>query len=118
MENGGYAGMVIVADAYAPENRTVGKTTVADLGANRGHDAHAGFLNAREKLRRTFQIAYAKNLPWSTVLKQKVMGLLTEQHLLRRYAEELDKARRDLRGEGESVHAERNPWRHRGVSGF
>jgi CIC family chloride channel protein len=31
---------------------------------------------------------------------RKVVGLLTEQHLLRRYAEELDKARRDLTGEG------------------
>jgi CIC family chloride channel protein len=29
-----------------------------------------------------------------------VLGLLTESHLMRRYAEELDKARRDLSGEG------------------
>jgi CIC family chloride channel protein len=28
-----------------------------------------------------------------------VVGLLTEGHLLRRYAEELEKARRDLSGE-------------------
>ena len=29
----------------------------------------------------------------------RVIGLLTEAHVLRRYAEELDKARRDLAGE-------------------
>jgi CIC family chloride channel protein len=31
---------------------------------------------------------------------RKVIGLLTEAHALRRYAEELDRARRDLVGEG------------------
>jgi CIC family chloride channel protein len=31
---------------------------------------------------------------------RKVIGLLTEAHALRRYAEELDRARRDLIGEG------------------
>ena len=30
---------------------------------------------------------------------RRVIGLLTEAHLLRRYAEELDKARRELSGE-------------------
>lgn len=30
---------------------------------------------------------------------RRVVGLLTEAHLLRRYAEELDKARKDLSGE-------------------
>ncbi|MER8384019.1 hypothetical protein NKJ46_09630 [Mesorhizobium sp. M0166] len=32
---------------------------------------------------------------------RKVVGLLTEGHLMQRYAEELDKARRDLSGGGE-----------------
>jgi CIC family chloride channel protein len=31
---------------------------------------------------------------------RKVIGLLTEAHALRRYAEELDRARRDLVGAG------------------
>jgi len=31
---------------------------------------------------------------------RRVIGLLTEQYLMRRYAEELDKARRELMGEG------------------
>jgi CIC family chloride channel protein len=31
---------------------------------------------------------------------RKVIGLLTEAHALRRYAEELDRARRDLIGTG------------------
>jgi CIC family chloride channel protein len=31
---------------------------------------------------------------------RKVVGLLTEGYLMRRYAEELEKARRDLSGEG------------------
>ena len=31
---------------------------------------------------------------------RRVIGLLTEAHALRRYSEELDRARRDLVGEG------------------
>ncbi|MGO4839956.1 chloride channel protein, partial [Rhizobiaceae sp. 2RAB30] len=48
----------------------------------------------------TFRRAGAEEL---AVVKEfddhTVMGLLTESHLMRRYAEELDKARRDLSGE-------------------
>ncbi len=35
-----------------------------------------------------------------TASGRHVIGLLTEAHALRRYAEELDRARRDLIGEG------------------
>lgn len=49
----------------------------------------------------TFQRAGAEEL---AVVKdftnRQLVGLLTEGHLMRRYAEELDKARRDLSGEG------------------
>jgi len=33
--------------------------------------------------------------------ERHVIGLLTEAHALRRYSEELDRARRDLVGEGD-----------------
>ena len=98
-DNGGYAGMVIVADAYAPEIDQSGKTSVADLARNRD-TMLMPFMNAREAAQ-TFQIAYAEELAVvDSLSSKKVLGLLTEQHLLRRYAEELDKARRDLTGEG------------------
>ena len=96
--DGGYAGMVIVADAYAPEIDQSGKVQVADLTRNRD-TMLMPFMNAREAAQ-TFQIAHAEELAVvDSLANKKVMGLLTEQHLLRRYAEELDKARRDLTGE-------------------
>lgn len=49
----------------------------------------------------TFQRAGAEELAVvEDFTDRKVVGLLTEGHLMRRYAEELDKARRDLSGEG------------------
>jgi CIC family chloride channel protein len=49
----------------------------------------------------TFQRAGAEELAVVEDFDERiVLGLLTESHLMRRYAEELDKARRDLAGEG------------------
>ncbi|TIX42155.1 MAG: chloride channel protein, partial [Mesorhizobium sp.] len=49
----------------------------------------------------TFQRAGAEELAVvEDFTDRKDVGLLTEGHLMRRYAEELDKARRDLSGEG------------------
>jgi len=48
----------------------------------------------------TFQRAGAEELAVvKDFTEREVVGLLTEGHLMRRYAEELDKARRDLSGE-------------------
>jgi chloride channel protein, CIC family len=49
----------------------------------------------------TFQRAGAEELAVvEDFTNRVVVGLLTEGQLMRRYAEELDKARRDLSGEG------------------
>ncbi|MER8590670.1 CBS domain-containing protein [Mesorhizobium sp. M1182] len=49
----------------------------------------------------TFQRAGAQELAVvEDFTDRKVVGLLTEGHLMRRYAEELDKSRPDLSGEG------------------
>ncbi|MER9129174.1 hypothetical protein NKI08_05235 [Mesorhizobium sp. M0768] len=49
----------------------------------------------------TFQRAGAEELAVvEAFTDREVVGLLTEGHLMRRFAEELDKARRDLSGEG------------------
>jgi chloride channel protein, CIC family len=98
-EQGAYAGMVIVADAYSSETGEAARERVGEIAKSR--DAMLmPFMNAREAAQ-TFQIAHAEELAVvDSLVNKKVMGLLTEQHLLRRYAEELDKARRDLTGEG------------------
>ena len=54
-----------------------------------------------EDAAKLFEAAKAEELAVVESLHtRKVIGLLTEQYLLRRYAEELDKARRDITGEG------------------
>ncbi|MCM5554161.1 chloride channel protein [Pleomorphomonas sp. NRK KF1] len=96
--NGGYAGIVVVADAYAPDTAE-GRTDIAP------------FLRHREAMllpsmtvadaAKLFEAANAEELAVvESPHTRKVIGLLTEQYLLRRYAEELDKARRDITGEG------------------
>lgn len=96
--NGGYAGVVVVADAYAPES-TEGRTDIAPLLRHREAMLLPSMTVAEAA--KLFEMAKAEELAVVESLHtRKVVGLLTEQYLLRRYAEELDKARRDLTGEG------------------
>lgn len=96
--NDKYAGIVIVADAYQPdvtENR--GDLSIKALLRNHdifllpglnAADAATAFERAD-----TEELAVLDNLG-----NRQVVGLLTEAHLLRRYAEELDKGLKDLTG--------------------
>ena len=94
-EGGVYAGIVIVAAAHAAtvaEDRRVGELAV---------HAEAVLLPGMtaEEAARLFQ--REKSEEFAVVdgpASRRVVGLLTEPHLLRRYAEELDKAWRDLAG--------------------
>ena len=96
---GRYAGIVIVADAYAPEIDTESTVSVRDLMRN-GEDVLLPTMNVREAAQ-FFQSTHAEELAVvESRQRMNVVGLLTEQHLLRRYSEELDKARRELTGEG------------------
>jgi len=95
-----YAGIVSVADAHATDDPTVAQASrVSDLVHHRDavlvpatnvKDAIALFDRTE-----TEALAVVDD-PQS----RRVLGLLTEAHAVRRYAEELDKARRGLAGEG------------------
>jgi CIC family chloride channel protein len=55
-------------------------------------------MNIREAARR-FEQVEAEALAVVDPGDKRVLGLLTEAHVLRRYTEELDKVRKDLSGE-------------------
>ncbi len=90
-----YAGIVWVADAHAagPDVQRVSELL---------HHAHAVLLpqmTAREAAA-LFETAEADALAVvESADSLRVIGLLTEQYVLRRYSEELEKRRRDLSGE-------------------
>ncbi len=94
---GRYAGVLIVAEVYSEQSNP--DSTVLTLAKFRD-SVLVPSMNVQSAAE-TFQRAGAEEL---AVVKdfgdRQVVGLLTEGHLMRRYAEELDKARRDLSGEG------------------
>ncbi|HEY4192587.1 MAG TPA: chloride channel protein [Mesorhizobium sp.] len=96
-DEGRYAGVLIVADAHS--DLSEGDSSVLSLAKFR--DAVLVPTMNVQSAAETFQRAGSEEL---AVVKdftdRVVVGLLTEGHLMRRYAEELDKARRDLSGEG------------------
>jgi CIC family chloride channel protein len=90
-----YAGIVWIADAHAAAetvsrvNEVLHHTDVVLLPEMTVKDAV-----------RAFEVAEADALAVvDSIENQRVIGLLTEQYTLRRYAEELDRRRRDLSGE-------------------
>jgi len=97
---GRYAGIVIVTEAHAlPTGRSgTVERSIAHLVAHKDIVLLAT-MNAKEaaglfRLANSEELAVVENLR-----TRRVVGLLTEQHLLRRYAEELDKAQRNFSGE-------------------
>ncbi len=99
-ENGVYAGLILVTDAYAP-GIDEAQASVAGLVKYKDHILLPGMTAAAAA--KVFEASNSEELvvladAWS----KRVLGLLTEQHLLRRYAEEMDKTQRDLMGLGQS----------------
>jgi CIC family chloride channel protein len=99
--NGRYAGIVLVADAHnakaetSPDQpKTVGGLLLCKdwvlLPSTNAQAAAKLFEQSGSE-----ELAVVDNLD-----RRRVVGLLTEAYLLRRYAEELDKGWRDLTGEG------------------
>jgi CIC family chloride channel protein len=90
---GRYAGIVQVAEAHAAEPEAEGDT-VADL-VRLADRALLPAMNAKEAMV-LFEAAEAEALAVLDGTKtRRVVGLLTEAHLLRRYGEELDKRRQE-----------------------
>jgi CIC family chloride channel protein len=94
--DGRYAGMVLVAEAHAPE-----MTTTEPIRSIAHHTNHmlVPQLTAREAIS-AFDRFEAEALPVVDSLERRqVMGLLTEAHTLRRYSEASERQRRELLGE-------------------
>jgi len=91
-----YAGIVLVADAHAPERNVT--DTIRKILRSRGFTLLPNW-NVQEAVA-AFDRAEAESLAvLDTLDRGRVIGVLTEAHVLRRYAEESEKRRRDLLGE-------------------
>jgi CIC family chloride channel protein len=94
--NGDYAGMIFVPDAHTA-SADEDDPTIATLLRNR-NTVLVPLMNAKAAAA-IFDKETAEELAVVEGLKsRKVVGLLTEAHLIRRYSEELEKAHRDLSG--------------------
>ena len=93
-----YAGIVLLPEAHAPEL----DEKVASCGGAllRYKEVLLPSKNVKEAAA-VFERAEADALAVVDGAERRhVLGLLTEAHALRRYAEELDRRRRELAGEG------------------
>jgi CIC family chloride channel protein len=92
--DGAYAGMITVADAYGLP--AAGGGTIAPL--LRDTDAAlTGEMNIQEAAR-MFEKTEAEELAVIDA-QRRVVGILTEAYVLRRYADELERQRREILGE-------------------
>ncbi len=89
-----YSGVVLVPDVYAAERPA--QAPVAELAKWRNQTLTAE-MSVAEAIK-TFDAAGSDELAVVDASGQ-VLGLLTESHAARRFAEELEKTRRDLTGE-------------------
>lgn len=97
-EDGTYAGLILVPDAHVTNVDEAETATVQ--GVLRFRDTVLiPPMNAKAAAE-AFESAKAEELVVVESFRhRKVVGLLTEAHLMKRYAEELEKVRRDLSGE-------------------
>jgi len=90
-----YAGIILVAEAHGDE----------DTGHTVGDDLHYNDTVLLPQMTIKEAVAMFENAESDALAvvdgpeTRQVIGLLTEQHALRRYSEELDRRRRELSGE-------------------
>jgi chloride channel protein, CIC family len=94
-EAGRYAGLVLVADAHAPDIDT--KKTLRSILRHQLVVLHPG-MNIREAIA-AFDVAEAESLAVVETGDNRPIGILTEAHAMRRYAEESERRRREVVGE-------------------
>jgi CIC family chloride channel protein len=96
---GRYQGIAFVAEVHAPDVKDdTDPRTIAEF-LHHQKDTLAPQMNIKDAMR-IFDTAEGEALAVIDGAETKqVVGLLTEAHALRRYAEELDRARRDIVGE-------------------
>jgi chloride channel protein, CIC family len=94
-EAGRYAGLVLVADAHAADVDT--KRTVRSILHHQLVVLHPG-MNIREAIS-AFDVAEAESLAVVETAENRPIGILTEAHAMRRYAEESERRRREVVGD-------------------
>jgi chloride channel protein, CIC family len=92
---GHYAGLVLVADAHAPDIDTT--KPLHSILHHRLVVLHPG-MNIREAIS-AFDVAEAESLAVVETGDNKPIGILTEAHAMRRYAEESERRRREVVGD-------------------
>ncbi|HET7491949.1 MAG TPA: chloride channel protein [Bradyrhizobium sp.] len=94
-EAGRYAGLVLVAEAHAADVDT--KRTVRSILHHQLVVLHPG-MNIREAIS-AFDVAEAESLAVVETGENRPIGILTEAHAMRRYAEESERRRREVVGD-------------------
>ncbi len=94
-EAGHYAGLVLVADAHAPDIDT--RKSLRSILHHRLVVLHPG-MNIREAIS-AFDVAEAESLAVVEAGENRPIGILTEVHAMRRYAEESERRRREVVGD-------------------
>jgi len=94
-EAGRYAGLVLVADAHAADIDT--KKTLRSILHHSLVVLHPG-MNIREAIS-AFDVAEAESLAVVETGENRPIGILTEAHAMRRYAEESERRRREAFGD-------------------
>jgi CIC family chloride channel protein len=98
-EAGRYAGLVEVATVHSHELDTLGSAgLIADLAYQRA-DMLLPSMNAKEAAREFDRLESETIVVVDTRDTKRIVGLLTEAHVLRRYSAELDRHRREALGE-------------------
>ena len=96
--SGRYAGLVSVTDVHLSVSNGKIRTSIAGL-LRHENDVLLPSMNI-DVADNLFERSEGEALAvLDDPLHRRVVGMLTEAHVLRRYTEELDKARRDLAGE-------------------
>lgn len=95
---GDYAGIVVVAEVHAAADETPPPGSGIRSFARLPDTVLVPEMNAEEAARLFQTIEMEELAVVESTSRRRVVGLLTEQHLLRRYAEEMDKAHRDAAG--------------------
>ncbi|MFI5014636.1 MAG: chloride channel protein [Hyphomicrobiales bacterium] len=98
-EAGRYAGLVEVATVHSHELDTLGSAgLIDDLAYQRG-DMLLPSMNAKDAAREFDRLESESIAVVDTRDARRIVGLLTEAHVLRRYSAELDRHRREALGE-------------------
>ncbi|WP_408904519.1 chloride channel protein [Nguyenibacter sp. L1] len=99
---GRYVGLLQVPDLYAPDLHAEDADGTGDLTrfAQYRDVILLPQMNVREAIARFEQSESDALAVVDSAESRIVLGMLTEQHALRRYSEELDRTRRELAGEG------------------